>query len=84
MKPSRYIERGSGAPEKSAGPTSWITAAYGSYVHARHMKIQFKKAANTSAFQKPNTNRCAISKARAHDLQLRYHSVRKREALLIN
>jgi len=48
MRPLRYIERGSGVPEKSAGPTSWIIAAYGSYVHARQMKISSKTAADSS------------------------------------
>jgi len=48
MRSLRCIERGSGVPVRSAGPISWIIAAYGSYVNARHMRISFKKAVDSS------------------------------------
>jgi hypothetical protein len=48
MRSSPYIERSSGAPERSAGPTSSITAACGSDVNASQPKISTKKAAHCS------------------------------------
>jgi hypothetical protein len=48
MRFLRCIERSSGAPERSAGPTSWIIAAYGSDVNASQPKISLKKPVHCS------------------------------------
>jgi hypothetical protein len=48
MRFLRCIERSSGAPGRSAGPTSWITAACGSDVNAKYPKISVKKPVHCS------------------------------------